>query len=43
MGGAVPPAMANESAPERTVIDDLAMRPEARWRFFTDQVMGRVH
>jgi len=40
MGGAVPPAMANESAPERTVIDDFAMRPEARWRFFTDQVIG---
>jgi len=26
MGAAVPPAMANGSAPEQPVIDDLAMR-----------------
>lgn len=35
--GAVPPALA-----EATRIEDFAMQPETRWRFFTDNVMGGV-
>lgn len=34
---AAPPAMA-----EVTRIEDFAMQPETRWRFFTDAVMGGV-
>jgi len=42
LGAKMPPAMADGSAPEQTVIEDFTMQPETRWRFFTDQVMGGV-
>lgn len=34
---ALPPALA-----EQTTIEDFTMQPEARWRFFSDTVMGGV-
>ncbi len=40
LGGALLPAMAEETLSRDTLIEDFTMQPETRWRFFTDQVMG---
>ncbi len=40
--GALPPALAEEPLSGDALIEDFMMQPEARWRFFTDQVMGGV-
>jgi hypothetical protein len=40
--GVLSPASADETTTQNTVIEDFAMQPETRWRFFTDQVMGGV-
>jgi hypothetical protein len=42
LGGALPPAIAEEHLSEEALIEDFRMQPETRWRFFTDQVMGGV-
>lgn len=42
LGGAFPPASAEEPLSGDAVIEDFTMQPETRWRFFTDQVMGGV-
>ncbi len=42
LGWPLLPALADGSAPGPTVTEDFTMQPEARWRFFTDQVMGGV-
>ncbi len=42
LGGALLPAMAEETLSRNTLIEDFKMQPETRWRFFTDQVMGGV-
>ncbi|MFD1508541.1 CIA30 family protein [Lacimonas salitolerans] len=36
------PASADAGMPKGYSIEDFAMQPETRWRFFTDQVMGGV-
>ncbi|MFN3844678.1 MAG: CIA30 family protein [Paracoccaceae bacterium] len=33
---------ADQALPDLYAIEDFAMQPETRWRFFTDQVMGGV-
>ena len=40
--GLLPPASADETATQNTVLEDFTMQPETRWQFFTDQVMGGV-
>ncbi len=42
LGGALLPAMAEDSLSREALIEDFTMQPETRWRFFTDQVMGGV-
>ena len=42
LGGALPPALAEEPLSGDALIEDFTMQPENRWRFFTDQVMGGV-
>lgn len=42
LGGALPPALAEEPLNGDALIEDFTMQPETRWRFFTDQVMGGV-
>ena len=42
LGGALPPALAEEPLTREPLIEDFTMQPETRWRFFTDQVMGGV-
>lgn len=42
LGGALPPALAEEPLSGGVMIEDFKMQPETRWRFFSDQVMGGV-
>lgn len=42
LGGALPPALAEEPLSGDALIEDFTMQPETRWRFFSDQVMGGV-
>jgi hypothetical protein len=42
LGGALSPALAQQSVEGRAMVEDFTMQPETRWRFFTDQVMGGV-
>ncbi len=39
---ALPPGMAQTPLAKSAMIEDFKMKPETRWRFFTDQVMGGV-
>jgi len=42
LGGALPPALAEEPPSGDAMIEDFTMQPTTDWRFFTDQVMGGV-
>ena len=42
LAGALSPATADVTVTAQTLIEDFAMHPETRLRFFTDQVMGGV-
>ncbi|MFN7224748.1 MAG: CIA30 family protein [Paracoccaceae bacterium] len=42
IAGPTLPASADQALPDLYAIEDFAMQPETRWRFFTDQVMGGV-
>ncbi len=42
LSGVLLPATAEKTLSRDTLIEDFAMQPENRWRFFTDQVMGGV-
>jgi hypothetical protein len=39
---ALPPVIAQTPPAQTAMIEDFTLRPETRWRFFTDQVMGGV-